>query len=251
MERMPFRSCGAPTHTPVRPVRSATENKVFPGAHAYATERDEAVATSDWRASLPVLHGQQVTLRELRMSDAPSLLALLTTDEVSRFISPPPTTREGFEQFIAWTHRQRSAGQYVCFAVVPEGTDVAVGIFQVRALEPGFTTAEWGFALGSPYWGRGLFIDGATAVLAFAFDTLGVRRLEARSSTENLRGNGALRKTGAVREGTLRKSFLKNGRCHDQHLWTILDDEWRARRTSDDPVAAGPHLLSVHAPVVH
>ncbi len=49
-----------------------------------------AVTTTDWQDALPVLSGNQVTLREMRPSDAPSLFALLTTEEVSRFISPPP-----------------------------------------------------------------------------------------------------------------------------------------------------------------
>jgi len=113
--------------------------------------------------------------------------------------------------------------------VVPEGMDTAVGIFQVRALDQDFGTGEWGFALGSPFWGRGHFADGAAQVLAFAFDTIGVRRLEARSSVENRRGNSALRKMGAVHEGTLRQSFLKGGQYHDQNLWTILESDWRAR----------------------
>ena len=94
-------------------------------------------------------------LRELEISDAPSLFAMLTTEEVSRFISPPPTTVEGFERFITWARAERAAGRYACFAVVPQGTTTAIGLFQVRQLEPGFATAEWGFALGSEYWGNG------------------------------------------------------------------------------------------------
>jgi len=47
---------------------------------------------SDWRRSLPVLTGRSVTLRELRVSDAPVLLAMLATEEVAPFISPPPTS---------------------------------------------------------------------------------------------------------------------------------------------------------------
>lgn len=187
------------------------------------------VTSTDWRDRLPVLHGKQVVLRELRLSDAPSLLAMLTTEEVARFISPPPTTVDGFERFIAWTLRQRTAGAYACFAVTLAGTDTAIGIFQLRSLEPRFETAEWGFAIGSPYWGTGVFQQGAELVLTFAFDTVGVHRLEARAAVRNGRGNGALRKTGAVQEGLLRKSFLRNGEYLDQALWTILDDEWRQR----------------------
>jgi RimJ/RimL family protein N-acetyltransferase len=186
--------------------------------------------TSDWKQALPVLTGSMVTLRELRLSDATSLLAMLSTDEVARFISPPPTTVEGFGRFIAWTHRERAAGNYACFAVVPHGMDTAVGIFQIRQLEPGFGTAEWGFAIGSGFWGTGIFMDGARLVIDFAFDTIQTHRLEARAAILNGRGNGALRKVGAMQEGILRKSFLRNGEYIDQTLWTILDEDWRAQR---------------------
>jgi ribosomal-protein-alanine N-acetyltransferase len=182
---------------------------------------------TDWRQSLPVLTSGDVTLRELELGDAPSLLAMLTTEEVTRFISPPPTTIEGFERFITFTHQQRAAGQCFCFAIVPKGMSVAVGLFQVRSLEPGFSTAEWGFALGSPFWGTGLFVEGAKLVVDFAFETIGVHRLEARASVQNGRGNGALRKLGAVQEGVLRRSFLRNGQYHDQALWSILDTDCR------------------------
>ena len=209
MEKMPFRD-----------VEQTMDVKAVIDAASSGT-------TSDWRQSLPVLKGARVTLRDLRLSDAPSLLAMLATDEVARFISPPPTTVEGFERFIAWTHRERAAGRYACFAVVVDGTDTAVGLFQVRQLELGWATAEWGFALGSPYWGTGVFIDGAHLVVDFAFETIGVHRLEARAAVQNGRGNGALRKVGAVQEGVLRKSFLRNGEYLDQVLWTIVDEDWR------------------------
>ena len=193
------------------------------------TARTETT-TSDWKQALPVLTGSMATLRELRLSDAMSLLSMLSTEEVARFISPPPTTVEGFERFIAWTHRERAAGNYACFAVVPHGMDTAVGIFQVRQLEPGFGTAEWGFAIGSAFWGTGMFMDGARMVIDFAFNTICTHRLEARAAILNGRGNGALRKIGAMQEGILRKSFLRNGEYLDQALWTILDEDWKQQR---------------------
>ena len=187
----------------------------------------ESVVTTDWRTGLPVLTGSRVTLREMRVSDAPSLFAMLTTEEVARFISPPPTTVEGFERFIMWANRERAAGTYACFAIVPHGMDTAIGIFQVRQIEPAWGTAEWGFAIGSPFWGTGVFSDGARLVLDFAFETIGAHRLEARAAVQNARGNAALRKLGAVQEGVLRRSFLRNGQYLDQALWAILDEDWQ------------------------
>ena len=188
------------------------------------------IISSDLKQSLPVLAGAQVVLRELRASDAASLFAMLTSEEVSRFISPPPSTVEGFERFIAWTHRQRSGGTYACFAVTLKGFDTAIGIFQVRETERDFATAEWGFAIGSAFWGTGVFEEGAELILEFVFDTLNVHRLEARAAVKNGRGNGALLKVGAVQEGVLRKSFLRNGQYMDQVLYAIVEDDWRDSR---------------------
>ena len=143
-------------------------------------------------------------------------------EEVSRFISPPPTTVEGFERFIAWAQRERAAGRYICFAVVPDGMDTAIGIFQVRQLDPTFSTAEWGFAIGRAFWGSGVFTAAARLTIDFSFDVVGVHRLEARAAVANGRGNGALAKLGAVREATLRRSFLRSGRHYDQALWSIV-----------------------------
>src|SRR5690242_8360802 len=193
MEKMPYRP-----ELDVQPTSGTT-------TAACRTETTESIRSS-WREQLPVLVGRSVVLREMRVTDAPSLYALLTTEEVARFISPPPSSVDGFERFIQWAARQRTAGAYVCFAVTLAESDTAIGIFQVRSTEPGFGTAEWGFALGSDFWGTGVFHESAELVMGFAFATVGVHRLEARAALRNGRGNGALRKIGARQEGVLRKS---------------------------------------------
>ena len=215
-------------------------NHALAGGALTSTASPSAAQTvsTNWRDALPVLSGTKVSLRELQPGDAMSLLTMLTTHEVSRFISPAPATVEGFQRFIAWAHRERERGHYVCFAVVPHGMTTAVGLFQVRQLEAGFSTAEWGFALGSPYWGTGMFVESARLVLDFVFQTLGVHRLEARAAVVNGRGNGALRKIGAVQEAVLRRSFLCNGQYIDQTLWSILDSDWRQEKT-----VWGPQVL--------
>jgi len=204
---------------PVRPGARPSESRSVLGTNA-------PTGSTDWRQGLPTLISARYTLREVRAEDAPSLLAHLNTEEVSRFIAAPPSSVEAFETYIDKAHRDRESGQHVWFAVVPTGADAAVGVFQLRSLEAGFATAEWGFAIGSAYWGSGLFVECARLVLAFAFETLGVLRLEARAAVMNGLGNGALRKVGAVQEGVLRGAFQRQGERHDQVLWSILAEEW-------------------------
>lgn len=188
-------------------------------------DRSTAADAADWREGLPVMSGRTLLLRELRPSDAPSLFAMLASPEASRYISTPPSSIEGVERFIAWTAQERAAGTHACFAIVPHGLQDAVGVIQVRQTDSDFTRAEWGIALGSGYWGRGLFLEAAHLLVAFAFDVLGVSRLEARAAVKNGRANGAMRKLGAVPEGILRRSFARGDEYFDQVLWTILDSD--------------------------
>ena len=224
MEQMPF--------CPGRFAADARQRHAPPVMRldAFTGHTSELASSVDWRESLPMLRGLGVTLRELCAADAPALFAALTTAEVSRFISPPPASVRGFEHFISRTHRERAAGTYACFAVVPDGETAAVGLFQIRRLEGKDGVAEWGFILGQAYWGTGLFLAGAELVIDFAFSEMGLHRLEARASLANGRGNGALAKLGAGREAVLRQAFDRFGQWHDQALWGVLRDDWRDGR---------------------
>jgi ribosomal-protein-alanine N-acetyltransferase len=190
-----------------------------------------------WRHALPVLSAGDIVLREVRTSDAPSLKSFLTTPETTRFISAPPSTVEGFEAFIRGSRQARAEGRGACFAITFRGSDVALGIVQVRMISPtvddptsisvSVPTAEWGFALGSPFWGTGVFQNVAALAIEFAFEYMEVQRLEARCAVENARGRRALQKLGARHEGVLRNAFLCRGQYLDQVLYAIAEDEWQ------------------------
>jgi ribosomal-protein-alanine N-acetyltransferase len=195
----------------------------------------ERVMPFAWHFGLPAFQRETVTLREVCATDAAALMAMLTPDEVPEFVSPLPRTLEGFTGFIEEAKYNRALGTGFCYAIVPGGYEDAMGLFQVRQLDPGFDSAEWGFAIGSPFWGSGIFLEGAKAVIDFSFAVVGVQRLEARSVATDGRGNAALRKVGAFQEGILTRSFQRNGRFFDQILWSILKDEWRQTRDERGP----------------
>ena len=201
--------------------------------------------TGNWRQGLPTIHGPSVTLREPRLADAAALHARLTTPSVAQFVSTPPSSREGFERFISWVQHERQVGRHACFAIIPDGTNEAAGLVQVRETEAGFGTAEWGFALAESNWGSGLFMTCALLALDFAFRHMRVHRLEARASVSNGRGNGVLHKLGAVPEGILRQSFVNHVLRSDQILWSIIADDWLA--SHPDPTYHVDHQV-VQAP---
>jgi RimJ/RimL family protein N-acetyltransferase len=219
-----------------------TRTQLFPSSLSDAVTRPEPVPAPpcSWRDAAPVLTGEHCALRELQVADAPLLVPVLTDPEVMRFMSPPPATVERFAWFIDWSRREREAGRYLAFALVPHAQAAPVGVLQLRQLEPEFRTAEWGVAMAPQYWGAGLFLDAARLLLDFAFTELGVHRLEARAALANSRSQAAMRKLGAVQEGVLRRSLTTaDGQRLDQVLWSLLDEDWRQ-------LTAQPDILLVH-----
>jgi RimJ/RimL family protein N-acetyltransferase len=197
-----------------------------------AASMGNAGARPEWCQGIAECGYDGFSLRELVATDAEPLVRLLASPEVGRFILPPPSDVGGFLRFLDWTNVERQQGRYACLGVVPAGFDHAVGIFQLHRVDPPFRIGEWGFVLGRPYWGTGLFTKSAAAFLDLAFDVVGARRLEARSAQANVRASGALAKLGAVREGAMKRSFLLGGEYHDDYLWAILADDWEERRAA-------------------
>lgn len=193
-----------------------------------------------WRSGLPVLAGERVTLRELRPSDASSLFGELTTPEAKRFMWAPPPNVVAFERFIEWTIGERAAGKYICYGIVPRGEQDAMGVFELRQLQPGFLRGELGFVLSPRFWGTGVYLEGANLLLEFAFEMVKVHRIEARAAVDNDRGNAALAKIGATREGTLKDAFLREDSFVDQYLLAILAPEWRKARAASAAAGNAP-----------
>src|SRR6185295_8045615 len=122
-----------------------------------------------WTQQVSELTGRLVTVREVRSSDAAWLFEMLSDPAVTRHLSQPPPSVDAFAGFIAWAQRERAEGNSICFGIVPRGLPHAVGIVQIRALEPSWFASEWGFALGAAFWATGMFVEAASLVADFAF----------------------------------------------------------------------------------
>ena len=182
----------------------------------------------DWWVQVPVVSGPSIRIREIEAADSAALLELFGDPHVNRYLYPPPQSLTQFEGFVEWARRQREGAKCVCFAVVPNGLQQPIGLFQLRALDPEFRLAEWGFAMAPSFWSTGLFKEAASLVAEFAF-AIGVKRIEARAVVANGRANRALEKIGAKGEALLRKAFRHN---EPQFLWAIVADEWSVPKTA-------------------
>ena len=177
--------------------------------------------SNEWREALPLYRSDALTLREVEDADAASLAQHLASEEVTRFISPPPRTLEALERWIARARARRAEGARACFAIVPANSSNAAGFIQLWPLERADDASVWslGFVLGREFWGTGIFQEAARAALAIAFDRLHAARVEASCLVENGRGNRALEKLGAVHVGTALQVPDPDGNVGDFKKW--------------------------------
>jgi RimJ/RimL family protein N-acetyltransferase len=189
----------------------------------------------NWRTELPVLTARLVTLREPVPSDLSALADLLSVADATRFGTEGPDFEVAVQRLIERAARERAIGQSFTYAVATGPMRPAVGLIQVRRLDPAFEVAEWECTLAPSARGTGMFLETVRLVGSFAFGSVGARRLETRVLLQNGRGNTALRKLGAAEEGILRRSVRRNGEYLDQVLWSLLKEDWGAHWISTAP----------------
>lgn len=123
----------------------------------------------------------------------------------------PYTTRDG-RAFLQHVQQQ---SPLTTFAVVVNG-EAAGGIgFQLQ-IDVERVSAEIGYWLGEPFWGRGIITEALVAVTARAMATHGLTRMYAMPFVWNVASCRVLEKAGYVLEGRLRNSAIKDGRLTDQ-----------------------------------
>lgn len=138
---------------------------------------------------------------------------------------PHPYTLRDAKAFI---HSSASARPHVSFAIVVD-SEAAGGIGISAGSDVERFSAEIGYWLGEPFWGRGIAAEAVRLVSAYAFDRCGLLRIFALPFAENRQSLRVLEKAGYTCEAILRSSAVKHGAVRDQALYALVNPQWRPR----------------------
>jgi len=83
-------------------------------------------------------------------------------------------------------------------------------------------SAEVGYWLAEPFWGRGLATQALRAISEWGFASFGLLRIYAYVFVENVASKRVLEKAGYEFEGRMRSAVVKNGRVMDQLMYARL-----------------------------
>jgi ribosomal-protein-alanine N-acetyltransferase len=125
---------------------------------------------------------------------------------------PHPYTRQAGREFLRTTLTQEPE---TLFAIAVSGEAVG-GIGFVMMTDVERVSAEIGYWLAEPFWGRGIATEAVVAVTRYAIETYGFTRVFAVPFASNRASARVLEKAGYLLEGRLRRSAIKDGRVVDQ-----------------------------------
>ena len=163
----------------------------------------------------------KAVLRDWRVEDAPAIVKYGNNRKVWANLRdgfPHPYRLGDAEAFV---DRVNAAEPRTVFAIATE-TEAIGAIGLMIGADVHRYTAEMGYWLGEPFWGRGIMTRAVRSLTEWAFDTLGLHRISAEPYATNPGSHRVLEKAGFACEGRRRCSAFKNGKVVDQLIYSCL-----------------------------
>lgn len=165
----------------------------------------------------------EVILRRWEPEDARQLAEIAGNSKIQDNLRdglPYPYSVEDARQFIS-AMRSADPSSVFPFAVTAEGEVVgSLGVFRRENIH--FRTAELGYYIGEPYWGRGYATSAVRQACAYIFHHTDILRIFAEPFAYNIPSCRVLEKAGFELEGVLRCNAVKKGRVLDMKLYALL-----------------------------
>jgi RimJ/RimL family protein N-acetyltransferase len=168
----------------------------------------------------------RLVLRAVAESDLPAMLAINGDAEVVRYLGHAPW--ESVDKAEAWFKRvsaQVAAGTALELVLVCKATSHVIGRCGLFDYEKPDDHAMLGYILHRAHWRQGYMQEALRAFIAHGFDTIGLRRIEARAEGDNLASTGLLKSLGFTQEGVLRQRWITEGKPMDAHVFGLLKHE--------------------------
>jgi [ribosomal protein S5]-alanine N-acetyltransferase len=176
------------------------------------------------------LIGERVLLREFRYDDLADCMPVFGDERVTRWLSFDSKTRAEQEEMIAGIIRRARCEprEEYYLTVCRRADERLVGVTRLGLA--GVRAARLGGAIRAEDWGRGMAMDAARTMVAFGFGDLGLHRISAAVGPDNATSRRLVRRLGMTYEGRIRHHVFTGGAWRDSLLYSLLAEEWPARR---------------------
>ncbi len=169
---------------------------------------------------------KEFQLRTWSLEDAQALAQAADNPNIARYLRnvfPNPYTLEDADWFIRDCIASAQKKQ-ISYAIVADKT--AAGSICAAVKEDVYEkSAELGYWLAEPYWGRGIMTSAVRQICKEAFQAFDIVRIFAEPFADNAGSRKVLEKAGFTCEGTMRNAVYKNGEIHSCCMYSLLREE--------------------------
>lgn len=178
-----------------------------------------------------ILENEVVLLRPLRENDFEHLVSFSINEPELWFYSLVPADSEAnLQTYIQSAIKGREEGKEYPFIVFDKRSGEYAGSTRFYDIQLHHKTLQLGYTwYGKAFQGKGLNKHAKFLLLQFAFETIGVERVEFRADNNNKRSINAMKAIGCTEEGVLRSNCVAaSGIRRDSIVLSILSHEWFA-----------------------
>ncbi len=160
----------------------------------------------------PVLQTNRLILRRMQRSDSRDMFEYAKDPTVTRFLTWDPHPDEAYtRRYLTYVSSRYKAGEFFDWALILNGENKMIGTCGFTRIDCKNRLGEAGYVLNKNYWGRGLATEALQRVVQFAFEVLGLDRVESRFMEGNIPSKRVMEKAGMTFEGFADAPLLTKG----------------------------------------
>lgn len=164
------------------------------------------------------IEAEGLVLRGYTAADEPLLRAAFDDPEIVRWNPPGVEAGQWWRRRADWSN-----GAHATWAVADPADDRLLGDVSLHEIDVGAGDGELGYTVLPAERGRGVARRAMAVATRYAFEQLGLFRVQLYHAVENVASCNAALAAGYCIEGTLRQSYrYGDGRRHDEHLHARL-----------------------------
>jgi len=192
------------------------------------------------RDRTPVLDGVRIRLEPLTLGHLAGLGAVAFDDRIWRYMQTWVKTPADLRAWVQAALLAEAAGTVMPWVTILKAGNRAIGSTRFMDLDMTHRTTELGSTWLAPeFHGSGLNVEAKLLQLRYGFEELRLNRIALKTHHENLQSQAAMRKLGAVEEGTFRNHYvMPDGSARHSVWFSIIREDWpRVRSLLEERVA--------------
>ena len=189
-----------------------------------------------------VLEGTVVRMEPLTLAHVPALSEVGLDASLWALTSNRVASEQDMREYVEQALAEQKAGTALPFATVERASGRVIGSSRFGNYVEAHKRVEIGWTWIAPAWQRtAVNTEAKLLMLTHAFETLGCRRVELKTSARNAKSRAAMLRIGCTEEGTLRQHMINpDGSSRDSVYFSILDGEWPTVKDKLDAMLRQP-----------